>query len=302
AGAASTAAESSMLRGEGEAALAWAERALTLARELGVEDVVPAALVNKGSVGRSGLDMDEREKLLKEGIEAAQARGDHHTALRGFYNLLHLRLYSWPLEVSHATLRQAIDVAERAGRDDWSGPNLATVAIELHVLEGDLTAARAAAAAGRRRSPGQTGHAKYRWLDVKEADLAPVYGTGTELEGWYHGLRAQLAAARGDLGVALEEIRRSGVTPEPEAGFEAMIAALHAGADASAVRALVAAMREAHCDDGTDPGWPDELEGALREAEGDAQGALEAYDRAVAFPATRPAPHAAACHLGAARV
>ena len=81
-----------------------------------------------------------------------------------------------------------------------------------------------------------------------------------------------------------------------------MIAALHAGADAAAVRQLVAGMKQALCDDGTDPGWPDELEGALREAEGDAQGALEAYDRAVAFPVTRPAPHAAACHLGAARV
>src|SRR5437016_1390317 len=81
-----------------------------------------------------------------------------------------------------------------------------------------------------------------------------------------------------------------------------MIAALHAGADAAAVRELAGGMRDSVCHDGTDPGWSDELEGMLREGEGDPSGALEAYDRALAHPLSRPAPHLAACHLGAARV
>jgi DNA-binding CsgD family transcriptional regulator len=214
-------------------------------------------------------------------------------------------------------LNRAMEVAERAGRDDWSGPNLATVAIQLHYSEGDLTAARAAAAAGRRRSPGQVGPAKYRWLDVEEArvalsagdvaraaelveGLSPV-GPGTELEAWYHGLRAQVAAARGDPAQALVEIGRAVAAPDPEAGYEAMVVALRAGAEASKVRELAAAVTDAQCDDKVDPGWLDQVEGALCESEDAPGAALEAYDRAIDHPVRRPAPRLAACHLGAAR-
>src|SRR5205823_31975 len=102
-----------------------------------------AVLVNKGSALLCATPRyDEAEPLLVEGAAAADAVGDHLSALRALYNLSNAAFVVWSIERSRALLDQMADIVERSGRRDWAGRvELKRAALKLHV-EGDLETAR----------------------------------------------------------------------------------------------------------------------------------------------------------------
>jgi len=143
-------AEAYMLNDERDQAIAWSDRALELAAEVGFHPARVTALVNKGS---ALIELPPRREegiaLLELAAAEAEAAGFDLALHRALYNLLAGMLRVWPPERSRRTLRSLREVSERTGRGA-SLAKLPVIAAEIAAIEGDLAAARAALGEERR--------------------------------------------------------------------------------------------------------------------------------------------------------
>ena len=325
-------AEAAMLRYDTERAVALADRALELARTVGSAPAEAAILVNRGSaiISRPG-GFEEGAELLLEGADAAEKVGDHLSVLRALNNLADGAFLRWPGERSHWLVRRMIEVVDRAGRRDWLPQRYAHEAVLLAHIDGDLAAARAAVAHSR-GEPVMSCAYDAPWTFLLDADLALEAGdldTAAERladagerarrreylsedNAWLDAAQAELAASRGDAAGALEYLRATTARMRaddkawlltPEVWHRAARAALRAGVSPADIRTEQATLPSPPADAVSgEPAWRPHLEGALLEAEGDAAGALGAYDAALAdCSRNRPVKDVADAPLGRAR-
>jgi DNA-binding CsgD family transcriptional regulator len=75
-----------MLAHDNDQAIAWGERALSLAEALGADDVVVSALNNIGTSHAQGGDFERGQSILQESIQRAIAAGLPSDASRAYYN------------------------------------------------------------------------------------------------------------------------------------------------------------------------------------------------------------------------
>jgi DNA-binding CsgD family transcriptional regulator len=76
-----------MLGGEDDQAIAWGERALAIAGQLGAEDVIVHALNNIGSSQLNAGAFEEGLAMLRESLRRALAAGLAHDACRAYFNI-----------------------------------------------------------------------------------------------------------------------------------------------------------------------------------------------------------------------
>lgn len=323
-------AETKMLDYENEAALPWARRALALADEIGATHLLPGILVNEAATlvelpGRR----EEGAARLEEALAVAETEDDDVALLRGLHNLAVAMYLHWPSQRIHSLLDRMEAVVERSGRLDWDDDIPALRAL-LDEVDGNLVPARATLAAARRARADPC--PKGWWATIHEARLALEAGDEALAAELTEQARARASADREQLmsvdGLAVELAARRGDLPGmtaplaamaaqfegrdlrgwfwwSEAMFLALRAALRGGLDPAAVRGYVddPVVGPPLADDiHRDPAWGPHLEGALRGAEGDSEGALKAYTEALADHGRKRSPSLTAdVHQGAAR-
>lgn len=308
-------------------AVSWADQAISLAEQLGRDDIRPRALVSKGTAlaempGRIAEGMG----VLEQAKQEAADQGDAWNHMRALRNITDVGLLIWPPARIQATLDQQRQVARRIGREGHADPSWAQAAANLAIVRGELAEARHHLAEGRRLTPVLHGFERWGYADLDIAlaleagELAEAAALLARAEGadddvhWNGSfdLRgAELAALQGDLGRAVDRLMRA--IDGPGAGstslgrrppfLAAAITLLRCGADTGIVRQAVYAL------DRRWPVFPDaplglgrHIEGALLEAEHRPGEALTAYVEALADPfGHRPAPLVADAHQGLAR-
>jgi len=332
------AAETAFLYDDLDGTLVWADRALSLAEQVGTPAAVPAILANKGSAllwlpGRA----DQGVALLERVIDEGEAHGEPLVVLRAFNNLLMAVHHLWPAERSHALLDQWAAVVERLGRLDWLVSVANARAILLSDVEGDLPGARAALSglpppAVEIRTP------EAFWTVLLDATLSIEAGDLDEagqriaqarrsmilsneldrhlserrLEADAIAVRAAAAAGRLDEAVGLLEgivALATAATTTPawllSIWFRALREVLRAGLEPGEARRLHGSIPATARSPVpfVDPAWPDHLQGALAEAEGEHEQALVAYQAALVGRGgyQRPTPLTADVHQGMAR-
>src|SRR6266540_4102313 len=303
------AAETAFLYDDLDGTLVWADRALSLAEQVGTPAAVPAILANKGSAllwlpGRA----DQGVALLERVIDEGEAHGEPLVVLRAFNNLLMAVHHLWPAERSHALLDQWAAVVERLGRLDWLVSVANARAILLSDVEGDLPGARAALSglpppAVEIRTP------EAFWTVLLDATLSIEAGDLDEagqriaqarrsmilsneldrhlserrLEADAIAVRAAAAAGRLDEAVGLLEgivALATAATTTPawllSIWFRALREVLRAGLEPGEARRLHGSIPATARSPVpfVDPAWPDHLQGALAEAEGEHEQAL----------------------------
>jgi DNA-binding NarL/FixJ family response regulator len=333
--------EAYMLTDDATAAIEWADRAIAMAEQTGPRSVLLAALVNKGTamVEPNGPPSRARRReglALLERVAAEAAASDHDLTLhRTLWNLMVNQVQSWPLERSWQVYRQLRAASERAGHAA-NNIGLAIRRAEIHLVEGDLHAAIAAIAEGRRLTRTRNPSSVFEFLlDPYEAELRIEAGELAAAEEllarsreallsasqecdrvWYWTLHVSLAARRGDLDAVRAAAAQAdaqvaawwwGLGPAPSIG---LIDALRAGLPPAEVRAMLAKADQltgvAACSP-QDRAWVEDLplrthlNAALLEAEGDLEAATGAYRRAAGVEDYRTPQLLADCHLGAAR-
>jgi DNA-binding CsgD family transcriptional regulator/tetratricopeptide (TPR) repeat protein len=168
-------AQSYMLRGQPEAAVGWAERAVALTDRLGLPEVRLAALVEKGSalMDRSG-SIDQGRALLAEVAERAERAGEWLLAARALNNLV--TNVPPAAATDHAALLERMrGDAERAGFDSLAVAAYFQGRARLAMREGDLAAAVAALEAGRVHDRGYV-------LTGRDGDYHGVFLAGLAIE------------------------------------------------------------------------------------------------------------------------
>lgn len=302
--------ESHALAWRTDEARSWAERALDLASEVGSRAVRAAVLVNLGAalLDDPAGPSDEAVATVLAGVAEAEAVGDHHSVLRGLYNLAKSVFVLWDRERSRALMERFDDAVVRSGRRDWLAKIHLLRADWLVHIEGDLGGGQreldAAARTQTDHLPGEQGWAAVRQarvhlergdLDAAEASIAfaadRLDPSGAEQLLWVAGIRAEIAARRGDLVTAQRHLREvlALATEEPDLRWlaadpwhRALHAAVRAGLDPATARRLHAdAPAPEGRSENVDPAWGPHLEAALLEAEGDGAGAAAAYAAAL---------------------
>ena len=316
-------AQAHMLRSRADAAIEWADRAVSLAEELDLPDVRLAALAEKGSaqVGRPEFHA-EGTRLLREVADEAEARGDYVVMARALHNIVRADVRRPDPAEARAMLDRMRAAAERAGFDSLARAAYAQGLADLAEWEGDLTAALAALREGRRDDRGYLSSGKGNWYQLHEAGLALETGDLARAETlrrelkplvpgravWFHGLSFHIACRTGDLDEARTEL--AGVLETAREGhFSAQLvhdvasAALAAGIDAGELRPLVEQLRtHAKWLVADDNPWWSLLRAQLAEADGFYEEAVAGYrdaaDRGAGdlFPACR-----GTARVGAAR-
>jgi DNA-binding CsgD family transcriptional regulator len=314
------AAEAAVLSDDFDGTLAWADRALALAEQVHAPKAVPAILTNKGSAllalpGR----LPEGVALLERVIDEGAAHGEPLAVLRAFNNLLVAIRPLWPAERSHALVDRMATVVDRLG---WHGlltqvaTHRASVLVEVH---GDLLRARAILASllpyeGEPRAPDvfwavlldctlefEAGDLDQAAQRVEQARTSAIGSVDNERRLEANAIAAQIAAVDGrldDASALLKEIVTIATTAKPRskyvaaAWFGGLREALRAGLDPGEVRLLYQALQPITSAPSPymDPAWPDHLEGALAEADGDPERALAAYGAALADRGYRRPP------------
>jgi DNA-binding CsgD family transcriptional regulator len=331
------AAESAGLADDLDGAVTWADRALALAGQVGASALVPAILVNKGSalLWLAG-HLQEGASLLERVIAEGETHGEPIAVLRAYNNLLMAMRHVWPPERSHALLDQWAAAVERHGRFDWLPSVSNARAMLLAEAEGDLPAARAALS-GLPEPGADTRTQELFWAVVLDAELSLEAGDLAEAElraAQAHGgtilsndperhlserrlegdaLAARVAAAGGHLDEAVDLLegllrRAKAATSRPAwlptIWCEVLRGALRSGLEPGEVRRLQRSVPATGRSSSplVDPAWPDHLEGAIAEAEGEHERALAAYQGALAQRGyRRPPPVVADAHQGCAR-
>ena len=166
-------AQSETLRDDPEAAIAWADRALALAEELGLPSIRLSAMVEKG------LAMTERPSTAAEGhailsglVEEAEKAGEWVMAARILNDLVQGVPPTSPAEHAELLERMRID-AERAGFESLAVAAYFQGRARVAVREGDLPAAIEALELGRDRDRGYL--RRGRWADYHAVFLAGLY-------------------------------------------------------------------------------------------------------------------------------
>lgn len=324
-------AETTMLSYRGEEAIGWARRALALAEETGADHLRPAILVNEGSAivdipGR----WEEGAARLEQAIAAAEEQGDAVAALRGLNNLLGAGYHYWPPERTLDSIERMEAVVARSGRLDWAVDVAGWRALLAADVHGDLLAGREHMAGLRREAT--TGTVQW-WMLLHGARIASEVddpeavellelardraGSTGDKEEWFSvdSLAVELGARAGD---APESARRLAQAMAlvmkgddshtwdywTETTFRTLRAALAGGVAPDVIRRFAADTVGARLaeDPHADPAWPDHLDGALAEAEGDPEAAIKAYTDALADHARHRSPTLVAdVHQGLAR-
>jgi DNA-binding CsgD family transcriptional regulator len=314
-----------MLRDKVAPTVKWADEALALAEEHGLDDVRLAATVEKGSVLLHEPErLDEGRKLLEAAADEAEALGEHVLAARALNNLLWCARQWRDADDIPVLIERMRRQGEAAGFvDNVNGAYVAALA-EHAAVQGDLGEA-------------------LRLLD-EHRDNDPI-GAGW-LGGWLHMLRAGLALEAGDIATAAElcelakpptqknaaavigldvhvafrrgepdEARRllaelltvvdADGYANPGQVHDIVAAGLQAGADPAELRPLVdrAGFHWQHRLESDHP-WHQLLEAQLADAEGRAADALRLYQTAGArlgFSTDIHAGHHGTTHVGAAR-
>jgi DNA-binding CsgD family transcriptional regulator len=279
--------------------------------------------------------------LLEQAVAEAEAAGFDLLLHRALHNLLWGTLGLWSPERSRQALRSLRELSERTGRGSAQGKlhlialEIAAVEGDLAAARAALEAERRMRVAGMDHAiPVQLAHWRVRLAlegdDLAEAEAAlgdhPANGErgGDSYMASSHALlRLELAARRGDLDGVRAQLDRLGTQPVASvccalhAGLDwlspGVLAAIRAGLDPAVARAFVAGVQRAsverfpaYADELADDASPQgavrrHLEAALLEAEGDLEGAVEAYLAAGAVATQRPLHLRADCQLGAAR-
>jgi DNA-binding CsgD family transcriptional regulator/tetratricopeptide (TPR) repeat protein len=333
--------EAYMLAERRREAVEWSDRALELAEQVGFRPARVTALVNKGSalVELPG-GQQEGIELLEQAIAEASEAGYNLLLHRALHNLLWCTLGIWPPQRSRQTLRALRELSERSGRGGVLG-KLYLLDLEIATVEGDLAAAEAALREERRlRLPGADHQLSLQFanwrarLALEAGDLAAAGAALADHDGAAPQadlyvvttaalLRAELAARRGDLEGARSLLDGLDLAVAAHAwcshslGMDAftgaLLAAIRAGLDRAWVRDfLAAADREVaglappDAGEALTGGGPlraarRQLEAALKEAEGDLEGAVDAYREAGQADGQPAVPLRADCQLGAAR-
>jgi DNA-binding CsgD family transcriptional regulator len=313
-----TVAQSCMLRGLSDEAIAWADRTIELAEKLNLPGVRLAGAVEKGSALINTPDgVDAGRRLLLEVADDAEAARDWLIAARALNNLINNVPPSSLTDAARLLERMRTD-AERAGFESLAVAayfqNLARLAVD----GGDLRAATDALEDGHRRdgrylrtSRDNDYHGVFRaglYLEAGELDRAEsiIAGLGESLGKpslAYQGLVFHLACRRGDRAAAeaaLTELYTVAGTvgkPYGEQVHDLVSAGLAANLTTARLRPLVDSVSwVAEAD-----GWADLVYAQLHEADANRQEALTGYESAAGAATLRPAVRASA-HTGAARV
>ncbi|GID31633.1 regulatory LuxR family protein [Paractinoplanes brasiliensis] len=173
-------AQSEYLRDELDAAVRWADRALTLADEFDLPAVRMSALLEKGAA------LSERPRTAAEGreiltalVDDAEKAGEWVLAARALNTLFYGEQPSSPEEHAETLERMRVD-AERAGFESLSVATYFQGRARLAVRKGDLRAAVAALEEGREQDRNY--RRRGRWADYHAVFLAGLYLEAGELD------------------------------------------------------------------------------------------------------------------------
>jgi DNA-binding CsgD family transcriptional regulator len=316
-------AQSFMLRGFNDEAVAWADQAVITANQLGLPDVRLSAEVEKGSAlcsmpGR----FDEGTELLARVADEADALGEHVVVARALHNQVRTDVRRYELAEARRLLERMRQAAERAGFDSMAIAAYAEGRAELAVWEGDLAGALEALDRGRRSDRGFVHTGKRSWYRVFEAGLtlelgdidraeqlrdalAPLVRTAAP---WFDGLSLHIACRRGDLVEARTQLARlvrdAEENPTPgQLVHDVISAALRAGMPPTALRPLVDVATSHEREPlPADSAWRSLLNAQLAEADHDIDTALDGFeDAAKRGEAEMHFAVLATAHTGAAR-
>ena len=318
-------AQSAMLRGETEEAVAWSDRAIAAGEALGFPDVWLAGKVEKGSALADVADgVQEGIKLLTEVADEAEEAGEWLLAARALNNLISGNLLSGPPTEWLVMLERMRCDAERAGFESLATAAYFSGRARINVQDGDLNQAIAALEDGRRRdtgllrtSRGTDYHGVFLAgllleagdLDRVEAILAALLDqSGTDknavnAQTGIPGLGFHLACRRGDRVEAdrwfakiLAAVETTGVVARDYV-HDIVSAALYLDYEEAQLRPLVDQLDEPHADDE----WRWLVEAQVAEAAGRFDEALTGYRNvARGTGLLMPAPRGTA-NVGAAR-
>lgn len=173
-------AQSTMLRDQPDAALAWADRALALATEFELPRVRLAALVEKGSaLTDRTATFTEGQAILAGLVDEAETLGEWVLAARALNNLVQGVPPAEPAEHAELLERMRVD-AERAGFESLAVAAYFQGLARVAVREGDLAAAVAALEQGRERDRGFL--RRGRLADYHAVFLAGLYLEAGDLD------------------------------------------------------------------------------------------------------------------------
>jgi DNA-binding CsgD family transcriptional regulator len=314
-----TVAQSYMLTDRRDEAIAWADRTIALADELGLPGVRLAAAVEKGTalLGRPGR-VDEGRKLLLEVAASAEAAGEWLSAARALHNIIGVVPPS-TLAEGHELLERMRANAERAGFEALAVAAYFEGRARFALEAGDLHTAMSVLEEGRRREHGylraSRGGGGYHGvftaglaleagdLDHAESIIATLTAPGTgPASRSVLGLVFHLACRRGDTdtaGAALDDLFAAfekAAEPYAEQVHDLVAAGLAAGLTTRRLRPLAEQVDWSAASEG----WQPLVFAQLDEADGRHTEALAGYEAAAGAPELRSAVRATA-HTGAAR-
>jgi DNA-binding CsgD family transcriptional regulator/tetratricopeptide (TPR) repeat protein len=317
--------QSHMLSQRHAETLAWADRALELAARLGAPEVMPYALVNKGTVLLETGQAEEGLALLEQARAAALERHDGATAARALNNASWFLLdFTDEPERARPLLEEMKRTVDRYGQEGYRG-NLALGTALLALVDGDLEMVRRALERtdgiedvvitglllGLRALVAAESGDPHAALAALSPLPRPEDVRGEET-AWLSQARIALGARAGDLAAITEGVTvlraTAGVEQAsrwlPQIGPQAVILAAHTSVEDGLLTELLEAA--AHVDAGPrvpgDVGLLAHAEAALLARRGDHAAAVEAFGRAEAGrPRARPAFLRADREVGLAR-
>ena len=310
-------AQSTMLRGDNDAAIAWADQALALAERHDLPRVRLAALVEKGlALGDRWPTNEEGRRLLSGLIDEAEELGEWVLAARALNDLV--QNVPPATQAEHAAMLERMRVdAERAGFESLAVAAYFQGKARLAIREGDLTAAIHALERARERDRGfehRGRRADYHavflaGLYLEDGQLDAVDGIIDDIRGLpgvtgmvIPGLAFHLACRRGDVEGAdrwLDEVFRALKEQPWRSGSQAhdlVSAAMSVGLP----RERITAMGKEMLDEDVWDSYRSLVEAQINEVTGDVDAARDGYVEVAAATALPP-PVRGTAHVGAAR-
>jgi len=317
-------AQSTMLRDETDAALAWADRALVLAEELDLPRVRLAAQLEKGIALTDRWTTNDAGRTLLAGlVDEAEELGEWVIAARALNDLV--QNVPPATQSEHAAMLERMRVdAERAGFESLAVAAYFQGVARLAIREGDLTAAIGALERARQRDRGF--ERRGRRADYHAVFLAGLYLEDGQLDGVDEilndirdlpgisrltgpGIAYHLACRRGDIGLAeatLDEVFVALAEQPWRSGSQAhdlVSGALSVGLPLPRLERMAKELLAADVWDS----YRLIVEAQVDEVRGDLDGALEGYLAVAGATALPPNVRgtagvgAARCHLGRGR-
>jgi DNA-binding CsgD family transcriptional regulator len=317
-------AQSFMLRDRPTEAVAWADRALVVAEELGLPALRAWARCEKGSAMMAIPELAAAgAEMLAQVADEAERLHEWVVAARALNNGMRVELLRPDPVKARAVLTRMRDAAKRAGFDSLAGPAYWQGLADLAEWEGDYDAAMGYIEEGRRRDRRGVTTVKVSWYRVHEAGLALEAGDVARADAirqdlqaaagpksaWYLGLSAHAAYRSRDLAEARDRLTDlvAAATDlgavDPQLAHDVAWAALASGASADDVRPLLDLGRlDAAAPLPAESPWRALYDAQLLEAEGRVVEAAERYIAATERGVDRLRPSVrGTAHTGAAR-